>query len=675
VAYGAVGLFVMVGLAILYWFLKALLSYQRFRGVVLVLDPHPARADGDLAGTVSIPVPYSAANVYRAKVTASEHSAHRSGGKLHTRTQLLFEEEAVVRAEPAAGGTRLRFSIALPPEAPASMHHGESLAWSSSTIDKVYLHWRVHFEADIPGVDLDESFEVPVVRGAAPAAMPRTAAADIAPARVRMVDMGPALVGAAPAVSATPVPRPASSKPPPLPAGHNPAYQYQRVGERIRVVQPAWKKPGNVGSIWNLIGGLVPSGAFVAVGVYLLGQGVWWGIFFLIVGAIFVIGVPAWLGHELAAEIDAEMVRITRRIGPLVFKDVRLYRAQIAEIEAAAESQAQQVGSSLSRSVRVRMRDGSVHNLAEFMQRQHEAVVLRNLVAARLGLGADARTGSARVAESARRPALAPDAVLAPGEVPAPSTTWVKVVGGLVVAGVFVWQAWPFAREFLFPQRQRPQPTTAAQPAAPVQRQALPAPGSWNEALEQGRTALAERRPADAERLFREALGFVEKQHGAEHPAAGLVLHQLALAYEGQKRAGDQEATLKRSLAVFERTAPREAKAQLGALGNFVDKENVARYLGDMYWDQRRYADSFVYYQRAHAAALEVDVVPSVRNVKRAYTSAGVMKTACMAGQWDLADETMAELKERYPTVGPEVQRYLKYWIDTGEPRLKARKC
>jgi hypothetical protein len=46
-----------------------------------------------------------------------------------------------------------------------------------------------------------------------------------------------------------------------------------------------------------------------------------------------------------------------------------------------------------------------------------------------------------------------------------------------------------------------------------------------------------------------------------------------------------------------------------------------------------------------------------------------------MIGKWDIADEAMAELKERYPTVDEETQRFLKYWIDTGEPRVRARKC
>jgi hypothetical protein len=35
----------------------------------------------------------------------------------------------------------------------------------------------------------------------------------------------------------------------------------------------------------------------------------------------------------------------------------------------------------------------------------------------------------------------------------------------------------------------------------------------------------------------------------------------------------------------------------------------------------------------------------------------------------------MAEVKERYPMASPDAQRKLKYWIDTGEPRLKTRDC
>ena len=51
------------------------------------------------------------------------------------------------------------------------------------------------------------------------------------------------------------------------------------------------------------------------------------------------------------------------------------------------------------------------------------------------------------------------------------------------------------------------------------------------------------------------------------------------------------------------------------------------------------------------------------------------MATACAQAKWDLADQAMAELKVRYARVDASAREGLKYWIDTGEPRLKARKC
>jgi hypothetical protein len=641
VAYGAAGLFVVVGLYLAWKAAEAVLRYRRFGDTTLLLAVHPAVAGGELAGAITIPVPYDPANVYFASVAATEHTAQLSGGKIYSAQQALFEEDAAVWTEPAGTGTRVRFSIALPPEAPPSLRYGESLTWSSGTTDKVYLKWYVHLAADIPGLDLNESFEVPVVRPAATELMPR----------------GPATVPLAAGIAPPLVP-PALRRAP-LRTGHNRPFEYRRLGERIRVVQPAWKKPGNISSPGGVIAAIAVCGVFAAAGVFLLGQREWLlGAIFFTIGAGLILVILGYLAHELSAEIGPEGVHIVRRIGAFVFKDVRLQRAQVAAVEAAAESQAQQSGGSMiTRSVRVRMRDGSTHALAEFMPRQQDAIALRNLVAARLALGVDARVGSAAVAPSRKRTTTAP------------ATGWMKVLGGLLVAGFFVWQAVPFFSE-------RRQPIVApSPPAAPVQRAALPPPQDWRGAFDQARSALNESRLADAEGLFRQSLAFVEKEHGAGHPAEGVVLHQLALTYERQQRPGDQEATLKRSLAVFEQHRPREAKAALGTLGGFVDQENVARYLGDMYWDRRNYGESFVYFRKAHDAALEVDVAPEIRNMKRAYTSAGVMKTACMIGKWDIADDAMAELKRRYPTVSASTQRYLKYWIETGEPRLQARRC
>jgi hypothetical protein len=88
-----------------------------------------------------------------------------------------------------------------------------------------------------------------------------------------------------------------------------------------------------------------------------------------------------------------------------------------------------------------------------------------------------------------------------------------------------------------------------------------------------------------------------------------------------------------------------------------------------------RYGDAYAYYERAHAAARDLDTTEYSRNRKLAGSAAGLMATACMLGRWDVADRAMAELKERIGKVEPAEQKRLEYWIRTGEPRLKARKC
>lgn len=84
VVYLAAGAFVLVGLVLAGWFAKALLRHLRFRGALLLLDHH-------------------------------------------TTVRTLFEKRGSVRTEPAVDGTRLRFNLPLPPEAPPSERYGESL--------------------------------------------------------------------------------------------------------------------------------------------------------------------------------------------------------------------------------------------------------------------------------------------------------------------------------------------------------------------------------------------------------------------------------------------------------------------------------------------------------------------------------------------------------------------
>ena len=72
---------------------------------------------------------------------------------------------------------------------------------------------------------------------------------------------------------------------------------------------------------------------------------------------------------------------------------------------------------------------------------------------------------------------------------------------------------------------------------------------------------------------------------------------------------------------------------------------------------------------------MALDHFDESRNRKLAFSSSGIMATACTLGKWEEADKAMAELNERYGDLKPENQKKMDYWIKTGEPRLKKRQC
>jgi len=191
-------------------------------------------------------------------------------------------------------------------------------------------------------------------------------------------------------------------------------------------------------------------------------------------------------------------------------------------------------------------------------------------------------------------------------------------------------------------------------------------------------SALAARRQnrfEDAIRLFQQTLDFIEQNLGPEHPATARTLVTRASLYKKLNKPELYEQDMQHAYAILDQYPDETVKKELGANFYWIDKEEVARWLGDYYWDAYRYQDSFKYYQLAYEAAPDLSTTDYSRNLKLAFSSAGVMKTACTLGKWELADKAMAELKRRYKDVEPASQKELDYWINTGEPRLKNRKC
>ena len=554
--YAAAGAFVLVGVFIAWKALLATLRWSRYRGAVLTLNPHPAVAGGDCGGSLLLPLPYTHETAFKAELVATEYG--QLGGRLQKNssyTRIVFQHAGIAHAQPASDGTRVRFKFELPQNAPASQGYGESLSWTPATAARVFIQWTLRISADVPGVDVDEQFEIPVA--AAPAGAVAAAHA-VAPAR-----------SAEPALAPLPPEK-----------GDNPTFQYRREGEHLRIVQPAWKKPGRLGSPLQALAGIVPCAVFSVVGVILLREHEWIiGTIFFLVGTVFILAILGYLAHELSAEVDPAGITIVRRIGPVIFKQTRLAKTQIAAVEAVAESsQSSPGGASLLRSVRARAKNGELHTLSELIPTEREAVALRNLIVARLALGSAAATGTASVAEP-----LA--ATPSPGAVAQKKGGLGWVMGVVVVAGIFAYQAYPFIKVFFSSDRSRTAPPAQAAVTPPSRPAVTP---------------------------------------GAEQPQ---------------------------------------------------DPVAAAIQLGDRFWDQRNYAEAYVHYERGYYGAQALPMNDAGRDLQIANASAGLMATACTLGKWDVSERAMAELKARIGKLPPSAQSRLKYWIDTGEPRLKARQC
>ena len=429
------------------------LRHFRYRGLQLELVPGTAVAGGEFAGTLLVPIPHTPGREFKVELSAAEltavHERDRKGDGYSYRTisRPLHAEARQARAMASGPGTLLRFTFRLPVDAQPSLGYAESVAWTSLTADRVYVKWHIGITADVPGIDLDESFEIPVVR---------------------------------PEIS-----------------GH--------AQQQVHVYETTAPWVRRVGKLAMLV---------------LAGWLIW-----------------PWA----SAFYEANWGEESTRVAPVLpVSAIKTERPVAPEIEA-------------------------------------------------------------------------------PRAAPAVANFWPR--------------------------------------------------------FEHAMAENSQRRFTVAERELQRILADVERGSGPDHPLAGMIHYHLAMVYGNERRMADRETKLKRALEIFEGQSVQVVKVALGPIGWALDRESVARELGDLLWERRRPADAYGYYEKAHAAAAELDATEAVRNERLALSAAGIMVTSCTLQKWDVAESAMAEVKERYPMASPDAQRKLKYWIDTGEPRLKTRDC
>ncbi|UPU35895.1 DUF3592 domain-containing protein [Geomonas paludis] len=142
-------MFPLVGFWLLWEAARRTLQIRIFGEIQLRMDPFPASIGGEAGGTIDLPIHFSSGNVFAVSLSCEQVIRHRDGN----RKELIWQEGGRAAATLGPAGTRIAFRVAVPAtEAPSSDSH----------------LWTVRITAELPGLDLDRSFVIPVIREQSP---------------------------------------------------------------------------------------------------------------------------------------------------------------------------------------------------------------------------------------------------------------------------------------------------------------------------------------------------------------------------------------------------------------------------------------------------------------------------------------------------------------------------
>jgi len=145
----AIGLmFPVVGFWLLSVAIRKTLQIRRFGEIELLMNPSPDSLGGEVGGVIELPVPFHAGQVFSVSLSCQNVTRHHNG----VSEELVWQDAGRALAAPTATGTRIAFRFAVPAQLPPS-----------SADPQGAQQWIVRVTAELPGIDLDRSFLIPVV--------------------------------------------------------------------------------------------------------------------------------------------------------------------------------------------------------------------------------------------------------------------------------------------------------------------------------------------------------------------------------------------------------------------------------------------------------------------------------------------------------------------------------
>ena len=315
-------LFPAAGVGLLIWALYATLRYLRYGISTLELSTRPGVIGRHIAGSVQTTSGLLPGQACRVELSCVHRVTSGSGRNRSTTESILWEEAREAVARQATHGVALEFDIPIAAGVQAS---------GGDPSNRIL--WRLRMHADMPGVDYDASFEVPVFQTAE---------------------------------SAIPLP-PAGLEAPPV-EYHQPPGSHIRVTENRRgttIVFPAGRNPGTAASLSAFT--LVWLGIVYAI--LRLDAPVLFPLIFGGFGLLLVLlALSLWMG---TTTVEADRGQIAVTSGWLGGGRRRVFSGE--EIDSLAPAIGMQAGSRVFYDLRIRLRNGRTVAAGSGIRDKHEA--------------------------------------------------------------------------------------------------------------------------------------------------------------------------------------------------------------------------------------------------------------------------------------------------------------
>ncbi len=145
--------FPLIGLFVLGKAIRMTLELHRYGHIELMMDPFPGSIGRHVGGSLAVKRHEGQDTVYRIGLECVHtYVGRRRRG--HPGESIRWAEEGTAKVESLVQGVRLSFRFDVPDDLP------------EADIDQKgsYYHWRLRLRADVPGVNLDRTYNIPVFR-------------------------------------------------------------------------------------------------------------------------------------------------------------------------------------------------------------------------------------------------------------------------------------------------------------------------------------------------------------------------------------------------------------------------------------------------------------------------------------------------------------------------------